>query len=123
MLTISIYEELSQQGVGFDSPRSLEDSDSTGITEINKNNSEQIEADQYIKEKIQKIIKRDGEDEISDSIHARIAARGAKRNNERKFWAYMKTGGIFAAHIAGVYVIKFFSYKMISNQDALRGVK
>lgn len=123
MLTISVLEEEGNQGTQASQP--LNQSASTGIT-INDsfNNSEQqkaqLEADQHIKNKIRHMLNKEEEtQQKDDSPLSAISQRRQRKNFWRNVGMYFTTGGLFFAHIAGVWLARFISYKMISNKEIM----
>ena len=80
----------------------------------------QLEADEHIKQLIKnKLGLVDEQPDMSDMPINAISQRRQRRNFWRNFMIYFTTGGVFAAHIVGVYLLRFLSYKMISNKDIL----
>jgi hypothetical protein len=117
MLTISVLEEENQN------TSALNKTASTGITD-SYNNSEQQkaqqEADEHIKNKIRGMLnKQEDQADISESPVSAISQRRQRKNFWRNVGMYFTTGGLFIAHIAGVWLARFISYKMISNKEIM----
>lgn len=119
MLTIFAFEEEPH------SPKSLNKTETTGISEIlTSNSAEQKEADEYIKQKIKRILSKDDEkleaSEMGSGALSSITQRRSRRNFWKNVMTYLSSYGYLGLHVMGVVSIKFFSYYMISNQDILK---
>ncbi len=117
MLTISALE------VDPGNKNPSDNSQTRGDREIsNRISDDQREADEYIKNKIKKLLNPEEEpSEIHDisGVHNSISSRRSRRAFWKNVYNYFAAGGILFFHFAVVYACKFASYKFISNKDVM----
>jgi hypothetical protein len=95
---------------------------------LNSLSAEQKRADEYLRSAIEMIVNKKGENDLNNfELQAEEGSPVSSRLSKRQFWKkvqiYLKTGVLLAAHFLGVYGIKWFSYKLISNREIISNRK